>query len=92
MEDGTLCVNGLAVAVGGGGGRVKTLREVVLCFGRSMGLVLDDENLMGEECVVKDGKIGIYRGENELVMLWHGGSSHCEKPYREVTDFTGGLP
>lgn len=59
MQDGALRVDGLAVAVRGGSGRVEALRELVLRLGRRVGLVLYDEDLVGEEGVMEDSKVGI---------------------------------
>lgn len=58
VENGALGVEGLAVAVGGGGG-VKAVGEFELGFGGNVGLVLEDDDLVGEEGVADYVKVGI---------------------------------
>jgi hypothetical protein len=39
--------------------RIETLGNLILSLGREMVLVLEDENLMGEECFTDYVKVGI---------------------------------
>jgi hypothetical protein len=54
----TLSVEGLSVAVRGSA-RVEALGEFKLSLGASMALVLEHEDLVVEESITDDGKVGI---------------------------------
>ena len=59
VQDGAFGVEGLAVAIRAGGGWVKALSELVLSLGRSMRLAFEDQDLVLEQCVVNDRKVGV---------------------------------
>ena len=61
VKDGSLRVQGLAVTVGGGGFRVEALGNLVLDFGREVGMVLEDYDLVLVQSLLDDIKVGIYR-------------------------------
>lgn len=71
VEDGFAGDRGLvavvAVAVKGGGERVKALGELVLGARGDVRLGLDDEDLVGEEGGAEDGEIGICFCEDDKV-------------------------
>ncbi|CAG9936837.1 unnamed protein product [Clonostachys rosea f. rosea IK726] len=64
VQDRAFCIQSLAVAIVGSGFRVKSLGEAVLGLGRDVRLVPDDENLMSEQSITKDIKVGICRAES----------------------------
>jgi hypothetical protein len=66
VENRALCIEGLAMSVGGGG-RVEQVCEMELGFWGDMGLVLEDKDLMLEEGFANDGEVGICE-ELELCM------------------------
>lgn len=68
VEDAALGVEGLAVAVGGGGG-VEALGEFELGLWRDVGLVLEDDHLVGEEGGADHVKVGVCGGGVESARL-----------------------
>jgi hypothetical protein len=64
VQDRAFCIQSLAVAIVGSGFRVKSLGEAVLGLGRDVRLIPDDENLMPEQSITKDIKVGICRAES----------------------------
>lgn len=61
VEDAALGVEGLAVAVRGGSG-VEALGEFELGLWRDVGLVLEDDDLVGEEGGADRVKVGVCGG------------------------------
>ena len=57
VEDAAFGVEGLAVAVAGGGGGVEAVGELILGFGGARGLVLEDHNIGFVECVADQGEV-----------------------------------
>lgn len=59
VEDRALCVNGLSMAIRARSFRIEALGNIILGLGGKMVLVLEDENLVGEECFTDYVKVGI---------------------------------
>ena len=67
VQNAALGVEGLAVAVRGGG-RVEATGQLELCLWRQALLVLEDNNLVRVECLLDDCKVGIYDDEDSLIV------------------------
>jgi len=89
VENRTLGIKGLAMAVRALGLWVEALRNFILGLGRNVALVPQDEHLMCEQGITENIKIRI---------CWCSTVSYGKKqkkgglrwePYQEVTDFTG---
>lgn len=59
MQDGTLCIDGLSMTIRAFGFRIEAASDFILGFGRDVALVLEDKNLIGEESLMDDIKVGI---------------------------------
>ncbi len=69
VQDAALGVDGLAVAVGGGGRRVEAVGEFELGFGGDVGLGFEDEDLVREEGGADEGEVGVCLDTEGLVWL-----------------------
>lgn len=62
MEDRALGVNGLSMAIRARSFRIEALGDLILGLGGKVVLVLEDENLVSEECFTDYVKVGIRGG------------------------------
>lgn len=88
VEDGPLGVQRLAVAVRARGLGVESLGDLVLRPGGDVALVPEDEDLVGEQGLTDDVKVGICGNVSACLCV----VLRADALPREVTDFTGILP